>query len=68
MVFKENRWFYLKTKKTVNLVYEMVELAAKALGDEADIEIIDMHDRTKADSPSGFSNSTMKPNTRPTMP
>lgn len=41
------------TSKTVNLVYEMVELAAKALGDEADIEIIDMHDRTKADSPSG---------------
>lgn len=41
------------TSKTTNLMYEMVELAARALGTEADVEIIDMHDRFKADSPSG---------------
>lgn len=40
------------TSKTVNLVYQMAQMAAKTLPD-ADVEIIDMHDKTKADSPSG---------------
>ena len=41
------------TSKTTNLMYKMVEMAAQVLGDEADVEIIDMHDRYKADAPSG---------------
>ena len=43
------------TSKTTNLMYEMVELAAKALGLEADVEIIDTQDNKKADAPSGTS-------------
>ena len=41
------------TSKAVNLVYKMSEMAARTLGDAADVEIIDMHDNGKADSPSG---------------
>lgn len=37
----------------VNLVFRLVELAARALGDEADIEIIEAHHRHKIDAPSG---------------
>jgi 4-hydroxy-tetrahydrodipicolinate reductase len=37
----------------VNLLFKLLEVAAKALGDEADIEIIEAHHRLKKDSPSG---------------
>ncbi len=40
------------TSKTTNLMYDFVERAAKVL-DDADVEIIDMHDRAKNDAPSG---------------
>ena len=37
----------------VNLVLRLLEVAARVLGDEADIEIIEAHHRHKVDSPSG---------------
>ncbi len=37
----------------VNLLFKLVELTAKALGDDFDIEILDIHHRHKKDSPSG---------------
>jgi 4-hydroxy-tetrahydrodipicolinate reductase len=37
----------------VNLLAGLVELAAKALGSSFDIEILEMHHRSKADAPSG---------------
>ena len=37
----------------VNLVFRLVEQAARVLGDDADIEIIDAHHRHKIDAPSG---------------
>ncbi len=37
----------------VNLVFKLIEMAAKALGDTADIEIIETHHRNKIDAPSG---------------
>ena len=37
----------------VNVVFKLVELAARALGDSADIEIIEAHHRHKIDAPSG---------------
>ena len=37
----------------VNLCFKLAELAAKVLGDEADIEIIEAHHRHKVDAPSG---------------
>jgi 4-hydroxy-tetrahydrodipicolinate reductase len=37
----------------VNLSFKLVELAAKVLGDEADVEIIEAHHRHKVDAPSG---------------
>lgn len=37
----------------VNLVFKLIEMAAKALGDTADIEIIEAHHRNKIDAPSG---------------
>ncbi|OQY56304.1 MAG: 4-hydroxy-tetrahydrodipicolinate reductase [Candidatus Parabeggiatoa sp. nov. 2] len=37
----------------VNLSFKLVEMAAKVLGDNADIEIIEAHHRHKADAPSG---------------
>lgn len=40
------------TSKMVNVMYKLLAEAAKAL-DEADIEIVDMHDNTKLDAPSG---------------
>ena len=39
----------------VNLVFKLLEMAAKALGDDADIEVIEVHHRHKVDSPSGTS-------------
>lgn len=41
------------TSKMVNLLNLFVEYAAEALGDQADIEILDFHDRWKIDAPSG---------------
>lgn len=37
----------------VNLVFRLAEQAARVLGDDADIEIIDLHHRYKIDAPSG---------------
>lgn len=37
----------------VNLALRLLETAAKALGDEADIEILEAHHRHKVDAPSG---------------
>ncbi|WP_257263753.1 4-hydroxy-tetrahydrodipicolinate reductase [Endozoicomonas sp. ONNA2] len=37
----------------VNLVFKLLEMAAKVLGDDADIEVIEAHHRHKVDSPSG---------------
>jgi 4-hydroxy-tetrahydrodipicolinate reductase len=37
----------------VNVVFKLVELAARALGDAVDIEIVEAHHRHKIDAPSG---------------
>ncbi len=37
----------------VNLCFKLLEMAAKAIGDETDIEIIEAHHRRKVDAPSG---------------
>ena len=37
----------------VNLVFRLIEIAAEALGDSADIEVIEAHHRNKIDAPSG---------------
>ena len=37
----------------VNLAFKLVEMAAKVLGDNVDIEIIEAHHRHKTDAPSG---------------
>ncbi len=37
----------------VNLCFHLVELAARTLGDDVDIEIVEAHHRHKVDSPSG---------------
>ncbi len=37
----------------VNLVFRLLEIAAQALGDSADIEVIEAHHRNKIDAPSG---------------
>ncbi len=37
----------------VNLVFKLIETAARALGDSVDIEIIEAHHRHKVDAPSG---------------
>jgi len=37
----------------VNLCFKLLEIAAKVMGDEADIEIIEAHHRHKKDAPSG---------------
>lgn len=41
------------TSKAVNLLYQLLDLTARALGPAADIDIVDMHDNQKLDSPSG---------------
>lgn len=37
----------------VNLCFKLLEMAAKVLGDEVDIEIVEAHHRHKVDAPSG---------------
>ncbi len=37
----------------VNLCFKLLEMAAKVLGDEVDIEVIEAHHRHKVDAPSG---------------
>ncbi|MBU2707973.1 4-hydroxy-tetrahydrodipicolinate reductase [Zooshikella marina] len=37
----------------VNLCFKLLELAAKVMGDDADIEVIEAHHRHKVDAPSG---------------
>ncbi|MCG8038885.1 MAG: 4-hydroxy-tetrahydrodipicolinate reductase [Candidatus Thiodiazotropha taylori] len=37
----------------VNLCFKLLEVAAKVMGDEADVEIIEAHHRHKVDAPSG---------------
>jgi 4-hydroxy-tetrahydrodipicolinate reductase len=37
----------------VNLLYKLVEMAAKTLGEDYDIEIVEAHHRLKKDAPSG---------------
>lgn len=43
------------TSKAVNCMHKLLEMAAKVLGADSDIEIIEMHDRKKIDAPSGTS-------------
>ena len=43
------------TSKLVNVMNKVLEMVASAIGEEADIEIIEMHDRWKKDAPSGTS-------------
>jgi 4-hydroxy-tetrahydrodipicolinate reductase len=37
----------------VNLCFKLVDMAARALGDEVDVEVIEAHHRHKVDAPSG---------------
>jgi len=37
----------------VNVVFKLIDLAARALGDEVDVEVIEAHHRHKIDAPSG---------------
>ena len=37
----------------VNVVFRLIEIAARALGDEVDVEVIEAHHRDKIDAPSG---------------
>lgn len=37
----------------VNLCFKLIEIAAKVLGDEVDVEVIEIHHRDKIDAPSG---------------
>ena len=37
----------------VNLVFKLIEVAARALGDSVDVEVIEAHHRHKVDAPSG---------------
>jgi 4-hydroxy-tetrahydrodipicolinate reductase len=43
------------TSKLVNVMNKLLEIAAQVIGEEADIEILEMHDRWKKDAPSGTS-------------
>lgn len=43
------------TSKAVNCMNKLLEMTTKAIGYDADIEIIEMHDRKKLDAPSGTS-------------
>lgn len=43
------------TSKLVNVMNKLLEIAAKAVGTETDIEILEMHDQWKKDAPSGTS-------------
>lgn len=37
----------------INLCFKLLDIAAKVLGDEADIEVLEAHHRNKVDAPSG---------------
>ena len=37
----------------VNLTFKLIEIAAKALGDDVDVEVLEAHHRDKIDAPSG---------------
>lgn len=41
------------TSKLVNVMNKLLQLATSAIGQETDIEILEMHDRWKKDAPSG---------------
>ncbi len=41
------------TSKLVNVLYKMLEMTARSVGKDTDIEIVDMHDNHKLDAPSG---------------
>lgn len=43
------------TSKLVNVMNKLLETATAAIGEEADIEILEMHDQWKQDAPSGTS-------------
>lgn len=43
------------TSKLVNIMNKLLELVTKTLGEEPDIEILEMHDKCKKDAPSGTS-------------
>lgn len=43
------------TSKLVNVMNKLLELAVQAIGNEVDIEILEMHDQCKKDAPSGTS-------------
>lgn len=43
------------TSKLVNIMNKLLELVTKAVGNELDIEILEMHDQWKKDAPSGTS-------------
>lgn len=43
------------TSKLVNVMNKLLEIAAKVVGNETDIEILEMHDQWKKDAPSGTS-------------
>lgn len=43
------------TSKLVNIMNKLLEITAGAVGDEVDIEILEMHDQWKRDVPSGTS-------------
>lgn len=43
------------TSKLVNVMNKLLEVAASSIGEEADIEILEMHDQWKKDAPSGTS-------------
>lgn len=43
------------TSKLVNVMNKLLEIAASTIGEEADIEILEMHDQWKKDAPSGTS-------------
>ena len=43
------------TSKLVNIMNKLLEIVTKAVGNELDIEILEMHDQWKKDAPSGTS-------------
>ncbi|MGB5824421.1 MAG: 4-hydroxy-tetrahydrodipicolinate reductase [Proteocatella sp.] len=43
------------TSRAVNCMNKLLELTTRAIGQDCDIEIIEMHDRKKVDAPSGTS-------------
>ncbi len=47
--------FAANTSRLVNLMYKLLDVVTKSIGEEANIEIIEMHDKFKKDAPSGTS-------------